>query len=292
MSNAPSSAFSNAFSASVKAVAMQVSRHAVFATRMTTAALTFSAGVAIALTAMPQQAHAQNQVKRAALDGVGGIVGAVLGNQVGGGRGKDAATALGAAAGVWAAESMQESSRDSGLREVPSSRSVPSRDNFGPTISPNWHVSGIDQQSASRSGQLASGTTPLSADRSNKLSAMERDFLAARDRYAKSIFASQQIQDDLILEPGSPDLQKQVTAINSRRDAAQSQYDNAKRGFVSAVEYLGQRGYDVHQYAYSYKLANSRVTAGDMSRGDLSRAMQSRSSHAEVESMNEDTYKY
>lgn len=283
MSTKPTSAFCSAFSSATAAVALQVVRHPAIAKRISSAAATLIASMALAMTAAPQHAQAQstNQVKRTAIDALAGIAGAAIGNQIGGGSGKKAATVAGAAAGVWAAEVMQEDGRTAtrgigrALRE--------GRDNmgagFGPALGPGWgdvRVPGMDQQRSARGGQLQSGVTALSGERIGKLAELERSFLVARDNYARAIYFSQQAQDDVVLDPGNRAAQQNASAAAAQNRAARERYEGSRGAFVTAVEHLGERGYDVHQFAYPHKIAFLRVTANDMSRGEMSRVQPAR----------------
>ncbi len=283
MSTQPSGAFCSAFSAATAAVALQAVRHPAIAKRLSAAAATLIASMALTLTAVPHDAQAQNtnQVKRTAIDALAGIAGAALGHQVGGGNGKKAATVVGAAAGVWAAEAMQDNGRSTTSSNNGSLRDA--RDTmgagFGPTIAPGWgdvRVPGMDQQRSARGAQLQSGVTVLSGDRVGKLVDLERTFLITRDDYARTIFLSQQAQDDVVLDPNNRLAQQSASGAAAQSRAAKESYEGSRTAFVTAVEYLGQRGYDVHQFAYSHKIASSRVTGNDMSRGEMARVLPGR----------------
>lgn len=299
----PSSAFANAFSKAVGAVTMQLARKPAFASRLSSAATAFAVSAALALTAAPQDASAQNQVKRGALDLIAGLAGAALGHQIGGGQGKQVATAAGAAAGVWVAEEMQGRSNGNGNSYGTRSPSNVSNSNLGP--SNDWgtvqvpgerarvqptrttYVTGPERgaettrysnasvpgMSSSTNGgnTLMSGTTTLSAERVTKLAGMERSFLQGRDKYARALFNEQQAQDDAVLSPGDKDVMQQVAKAGAESRTAMTQYEHERKIFVDAVEHMGERGYDVHQFAYSHSLAGARVTANDMNRGDLGR---------------------
>ncbi|MFC5511007.1 hypothetical protein ACFPOU_07700 [Massilia jejuensis] len=228
------------------------------------------------MTAAPAPAQAQNnQVMRTAADVFGGVVGGAIGSQIGGGSGKKAATAAGVAAGVWAAEALQQDS-------APTQRGrtfVSSGSSIGPVISPGWsntRVSGaeprmIQSRVVERQMQLPSGTTQLSDERMSKLVAMEGMFLAARDGYARAIFAAEQANDDAVLEPGARGVVQRQAATRAQQRQAQTEFESARSTFVSAVEHMGSRGYDVHYFAASHKMAQARVTANDMRRGDVVR---------------------
>lgn len=321
MSSKPSRSFSSAFVAAMSDTAIQAARHEVLSKRMSAAATAIIAGLAIGLTAAPAQAQTQtqnNQVMRMAADVVGGIVGGAIGNQIGGGSGKKAATVAGAAAGVWVAEAMQS---DSGQPQR--SRTRPS--NFGPAMAAGWgNAPGSNtttrvvtrsaapdvtytevpvrheqvQGASSVPGvtftrvpaappQLHSGTTRLSEERMDKLLTMERTFLAARDGYARAIYTAEQAADDVALDGGSRSVQQQLSAARAQQLKAQEDFQAARVTFTNAVEHMGNRGYDVHQFAHSHKLAQARVTAGDMRHGDIVHA--SRGLRATIDQDDSDT---
>jgi len=287
MSKQPSRAFAAAFTAAMSDTAVQAARHEVISKRMTAAASAVIAGLVIGLTAAPAPAHAQNgnAVARTAIDVLGGVVGGAIGNQIGGGNGKKAATIAGAAAGVWAAEAMQNGSSQPQRRGVTRNNI----DSFGPVISSGWSNTRMPTSAPAatysrsaqsevvhprlpeRQVQLQSGTTEMSDERMSKLVAMEGSFLAARDAYARAIYASEQAEDDAVLDAGGRGVQQKLAATRAQQHQAQGEFDTARGTFVSAVQHMGERGYDVHYFAHSYKLSQARVTAGDMSRGDVVR---------------------
>jgi len=277
MSKQPSRAFTSAFASAMSATAIQAARHDGLAKRMSGAATAVIAGLAIAMTAAPAPAQAQNnnQVMRSAMDVFGGVVGGAIGSQIGGGNGKKAATVAGAAAGVWAAEALQQD-------PAPTQRSrtfVSSSSSIGPVIAPGWgntRVPGaeprmIQSRVVERQMQLPSGTTQMSDERMSKLIAMEGMFLAARDGYARAIFAAEQAADDAVLEPGSRGVAQRQAATRAQQRQAQTEFESARNTFVGAVEHMGSRGYDVHYFAQSFRTAQARVTANDMRRGDVVR---------------------
>lgn len=268
----PSKAFASTYSGAVGAVAVQLAREPAFSGRLTAAATAFAVAVAVGLTVAPPQAQAQNNVKRTAIDTFAGLAGAAIGGQFGGGRGKSVAAAAGAAAGVWIAESMQEDGRPQ------SSRFSGHNSNFGPSTDwGNVQVPGMSRAARQPAGatRLSSGVTPLSVERENKLVTLERTFLTARDTYAEALFNYQQAKDDAVLEPGNRHVASQVDKAASAGVDAQHAYEVERRKFVEAVEYLGNRGYNMHNFAYSHSLAGARVVPGDMSRGRLSQALAS-----------------
>lgn len=290
----PSAAFSAAYAGTVGAIGVQLAREPMFAGRLSGSAAAFVTAVALALTGA-SQAHAENTVKRAAIDTFAGIAGAAVGSQFGGGNGKKMATAAGAAAGVWIAESMQEDSRGS-QRGTYNDGSASS---FGPTgwsnsstqnMQPirqsarqvariqgdsgqvgrwsNAQVPGMSQ-AAARVG-LMSGTTALNGDRLYKLKSLEGAFLRTRDNYAKALFAAEQAQDDAVLDRGSRDASRASNKAMERVVEVQQAYGAARSIFVEAVEHLGERGYNVVAFSYSHRIAAARVTSDDMPRGALS----------------------
>lgn len=287
MSKQPSRAFASAFAAAMSDTAVQAARHEVISKRMTAAATVAITALLLGLTTAPVPAHAQNgnPVARAALDVFGGVVGGAIGSQVGGGNGKKAATVAGAAAGVWAAEALQ-----SGSSQPQRGRAfATSSDSFGPVIASGWSNTrmpsatpvavssrGMQPEAAytrlpDRQLQLQSGTTQMSDERMSKLIAIEGLFLKARDGYARAIFASEQAEDDAVLDAGNRGVQQNLSAAGAQQRQAQIDYNSARVTFVSAVQHMGERGYDVHNFAHSYSLSQARVTAGDMRRGDVVR---------------------
>lgn len=288
MSKQPTRAFVSAFTSAMSDVAIQAARHEVISKRMSAAATAVIAGLAIGMTAAPAPAQAQNHnpVMRVAADVVGGVIGGAIGNQIGGGSGKKAATVAGVAAGVWAAEAMQsEPAQQHRGRTV----TTLSNDSFGPTIAPGWSNTRVPTsqpapsysrpaaqgvtytQVPARQLQLQSGTAQMSDERMGKLIAMEGTFLSARDSYARAIYASEQAADDAVLDGGSRAVQQKLTATRAQQRQAQDDFEAARGTFVTAVEHMGARGYDVHHFAHSHKIAQARVTAGDMRHGDVVR---------------------
>lgn len=277
MSNQPSGAFTSAFASAMSGTALQAARHEGLAKRMSAAATAVIAGLAIAMTAAPAPAQAQNnnQVMRGAMDVVGAVVGGAIGSQIGGGSGKKAATVAGAAAGVWAAEALQQES-------APAQRGrtyLSSGSSIGPVIAQGWgntRVPGaeprmIQSRVVERQTQLPSGTTQMSEERMSKLIAMEGVFLLARDGYARAIFSAEEATDDAVLDPGARGVAQRQVATRAQQRQAQGEFESARSTFVSAVEHMGSRGYDVHHFAPSHKLAQARVTANDMRRADIVR---------------------
>jgi hypothetical protein len=302
MSSKPSTIFSRAYSTTVDSAILQLGHHEATRSRMTAGALALVAALAVSLTAAPAPVHAQNQIQRAAADVFGGIIGGALGSQVGGGRGRKAAEVAGLAAGVWASESVQGNNANTTNRTQRGSVD-PNIDRFGPS---GWNNSTTDTRmtdtrvqrsrtvasvsSGSGASLLQSGNVALTAERTAKLNEMEQSFLASRDKYARSIYTAQQLQDDLVLSPSSRSLQQQISAAEGQKRSAENEYAGARQPFVEALEHLGARGYDVHQYAYSYQLTRARVTAGDMRRGDLGQAIHGRNNLNDTEQMRGDTY--
>lgn len=278
MSNQPSRAFATAFVSAMAATAVQASRNEGLSKRMSAAATAVITGLAIGLTAAPAPAKAQNNntVMRSAMDVFGGVVGGAIGAQIGGGNGKKAATVAGAAAGVWAAEALQQ---DSASAPVQRGRTVTSSSSLGPVIASGWgntRVPGsetrfVQTRAVQRQVQLPSGTTPLSDERMSKLVAMEGMFLATRDGYARAIYAAEQAGDDAVLDASARGVQQIVAATRAQQRQAQGEFESARTTFVNAVEQIGSRGYDVHYFAHSHRIAQERVTAGDMRRGDVVR---------------------
>lgn len=290
MSKQPSRAFTTAFASAMSDTAIQAARHEVVAKRMSAAATAVIASLVIGLTGAPAPAQAQNgnAVARSAMDVLGGVVGGAIGSRIGsrigGGNGRKAATVAGAAAGVWAAESMRESSNQPQRNNMV----TPNSSSIGPVLGPGWSntrvpgsapSTGYSRVTQSQSAYsrvdsqslLPSGTIQLSDDRMSKLVAMEGTFLATRDAYARAIFASEQAEDDAVLDAGGRGMQEKMTAARAQQRKAQSEFDGARGTFVNAVQHMGERGYDVHDFAHSYMLAQARVTANDMNHGDVVR---------------------
>ncbi len=301
MSSKPSKIFSSAYAATVDSAALQLERHEPIRARMTVAALTVIAALAVSMTTPPAHAQnqSQNQIKRTAADVLGGAIGGAIGSRIGGGNGRKVAEVAGAAAGVWVSESMQDSGGNTNGRSQRSGGS--SFDSFGPSgIATTVDTRAVRNQGVNMaaprssavgaSSQLQSGTVPLNGERMDKLNNMEQTFLSARDGYARSVYSVQQLQDDLVLSPSSKSLRQQISAAQAQTRTAEQEYTAMRQPFTEALEYLGERGYDVHQYAYSYQLARSRVTGGDMKLGDHSQNVYSRNGLHDVEQARGDIY--
>lgn len=261
------------------AVVAQASRHNSLKDKLTAVSISVASAVALSMSVAPTDAHAQevNQLKRAAQTTLGALIGGGLGSQVGKGNGKTLATGIGATAGVIIAEELRG---DQDPRRVNNSgyqnQGFGPRD-FGPTgVVPAYNNGRTSQQNA----VLQSGSEPLNADRLNKLTAKEQGFLSARDQFARSKFMALQAQDDAVLSPRNKQLEEISIQTANREASARNTYEDARNEFVSAVEYLGKRGYDVQQFAYSYNLAYRQVTSKDMVRRDVdsqvSRRLQNR----------------
>jgi hypothetical protein len=304
MSSKPSKIFSSAYAATVDSAALQLERHEPLRQRMSVVALTLVAALAVSMTTSPAQAQnqSQNQIKRTAADVLGGAIGGAIGSRIGGGNGRKVAEVAGAAAGVWVSESMQESGSNANGRSQRSGGS--SFDSFGPsgiaTTTTTFDTRVVRNQGGTMvaprssavgvSSQLQSGTVPLNGERMDKLNNLEQTFLSARDGYARSMYSVQQLQDDLVLSPSSKSLRQQISAAQAQTRTAEQEYTAVRQPFTEALEYLGERGYDVHQYAYSYQLARSRVTGGDMKLGDHSQNVYSRNGLHDVEQARGDIY--
>jgi len=298
MPNKPSMTFSSAYAMTVDAAVLQLARHEAIRARMTAGAISLVAALAVSMTAAPAPAQAQNQVQRAAGDVLGGVIGGAIGSQIGGGRGRKAAEVAGVAAGVWAAESIQGNNSNN---RYPNQRlSIePNGDNFGPS---GWNNAPGNNGRVQRTQSvgytssysnvplLQSGNVPLTSDRAAKLGDMERSFLSTRDNYARAMYSVQQLQDDLVLSPSSKALQQEISAAEGQKRTAENEYNSARQPFVEALEYLGARGYDVHQFAYSYQLTRSRVGASDMKRSDLGQAVHFRNGLQDVEQVRGESY--
>lgn len=261
--------FGRSYLALMGAVVNQMAEQPSLRGRMTTSALTLAVGIALAMTAAPQAQAEESALARTARGTIGAIIGGALGSQIGGGSGKTAATAAGAAAGIWASEAI------GGHTQEQAGGGYRNQRGYGPMMPPDWNAprrTSVQGMPAGGVARLQSGTTPLSADRANKLVAKERAFLDARDTYARTLFAAQQAQDDAVLDGYNPDIQRANAAASSASEYAQQQYAVARKDFVEAVEYLGSRGYAVHAHAYAHKLAYNNVTANDLARRDMDSA--------------------
>jgi outer membrane lipoprotein SlyB len=263
--------FQQSFRAGLGAVLVQVARDEAFRKHLTKAAATLATGVAIAMTSAHDAKAEENGVVRTAKNTIGAIIGGVIGNQFGGGNGKTAATVAGAAAGVWATEALSGNTNQQRQQpQLGSSMANGPSFTFGNNVPATAYgnVPSARQQYAA----LPSGTVSLSADRRAKLENTEQVFLAHRDVLARALYASEQAHDDLALEPRSKAAQQRSVAADAVSRSAQKLYGQAKDEFVSMVVYIGNRGYDVHDFAHSHGLANYAVTARDMSRNDMGQA--------------------
>lgn len=231
-------------------VLAQASRIESFRRSMTTAALGLATAVALAVGGIgTPQAHAAD-FDRIAKDFIGGAAGAALGGQFGKGRGKTVMQVVGAAAGVAVAESMQRQ------QQQPPGYGGPG-------------YSGGGYNSPSYGGPSAGGNVPLAFDAREKLGQMERSALMARDGYARSLAAVQQAEDARVLSPNDKNVYQASAAANSTSQAQGQLYNQARSEFVNAYEHLARRGYDVHEFSYSYSMTQQNVSSRDVNYRDM-----------------------
>lgn len=231
------------------AVLVQASRLDAFRRTMTTAALALATSAALALASVPQEVHAEG-FDRFAKDALGGAVGAVIGGQFGGGNGRTAMQVVGALIGVGVAESIQNPKQ-------PDANAVPS---------PQQSEADAMRQAAVRqSGVVTGGSEALSPDKRDKMSYLERNTLASRDEYAKSLVTAQEAEDSRMLAPRDQDAYDRAVSANSTAQAYGQRYRQARSDFDNAYEYLAGRGYDVREFSYTYLLTQKQVTTKDAS---------------------------
>lgn len=250
------------------AVVAQASRQNSLKEKLTEVSVAVATSMALTLAIAPSDAHAQevNQLKRAAQNTLGALIGGGIGSQFGKGNGKTLATGIGATTGVIITEELRG---DSDQRRTNNSRydnqGFGPRD-FGPSgLNNSYNIGRANTSNA----VLQSGPEPLSSDRLNKLTAKEQNFLAARDQFARAKYLALQAQDDAVLSPRNRQLEEISIHAANQEAATRNTYVEARNEFVSALEYFGNRGYDVQQFAYTYNLANRQVTSKDMSKRDL-----------------------
>lgn len=287
--------FHDAVQSGTDAVLIQVARSESFRTKLTASALATAAVIALTLTIAPTEVHAQNDVIRAAKDALGGIIGGAVGNQFGKGNGKTAATVAGAAAGVWITEEL--SGNQNNAQQARQTQQI--RREFAPegldarSFAPNGYAAPAAVANVRQtSNALQSGTVIISPDRLKKLTDKENGFLAARDNFARKLNDAQQAEIDAVLTSGSRQVAQQRTATSAAEQEAATLYVNARNEFVSAVEYMGSRGYDVHQFAFSYNLASQRLTAKDLSVRDTNAVIYQRGQQPAQQERGENYVRY
>jgi len=233
-------AVDDSYKAGLAAVLLQAVRIDNIKLLLTRTATVVAAAAAVSLCAgTVSVAHAEdvgnsgNTGSRVTKDILGGSIGAILGHQIGKGRGRTLATILGGAAGVAVAEGLQ-----------------------------NQRGSGPS---------LPSGSQPLPADRQAGLTSLERSFLSARNDYAKAIQADERGQEEVMLDRYNKVVGERWIGLHNAALASSAEYERQKNSFVSAAQYFGQHGYNVKDYSMSYSLALAPVSARDVARNDLAR---------------------
>lgn len=229
------------------AVLVQASRLDAFRRTMTTAALALATSAALALTSVPQEARAEG-FDRFAKDALGGAVGAVIGGQFGKGNGRTAMQVVGALIGVGVAESLQN----------------PKQPDAAAAQSPQ-QSDAMRQAAVRQSGVVTGGSEVLSPDKRDKMSYLERNTLASRDEYAKSLVTAQQAEDNRVLAPRDQDAYDRAVSANSTAQTYGQRYNQARSDFDNAYEYLAGRGYDVREFSYTYLLTQKQVSTKDAS---------------------------
>lgn len=221
------------------------------ATVMAVAAMVTIAGVT------PEAAHAENLTfERIAKDALGGAAGAGLLGQFGKGRGKQALRVVGAVAGVAVAESLQQ----------PRPQQV-----FSFSTSPSQQQVVVQQPAFTQyaSPTLSGGTEQMVPEKYSRMVSHEQAALTSRDTFARSLYTLQQAAENQVLNPRSKTAVQEYTNANTSTQVAQQQYTTARNDFVKAYEYMASRGYDVHNFAYSYSLLQRQVTEKDMHSRDM-----------------------
>ena len=224
------------------AVLVQASRLDAFRRTMTNAALVLATSAALALASVPQEARAEG-FDRFAKDALGGAVGAVIGGQFGGGNGRVAMQVVGALIGVGVAESLQNPKQ--------------------PDAAAAQQSDAMRQAAVRQSGVVTGGSEVLSPDKRDKMSYLERNTLASRDEYAKSLVTAQQAEDNRMLAPRDQDAYDRAVSTNTTARTYGQRYNQARSDFDNAYEYLAGRGYDVREFSYTYLLTQKQVTTKD-----------------------------
>lgn len=233
------------------AVLVQASRLEGIRKGMTTAAIVLATTVGLALSAAAPQAHAGG-IDQFAKDTIGGVIGAAIGGNFGQGRGRVAMQVLGAAAGIAIAESLQ--------RQQQAANNGAGVPGYGQANNQN------------QVGTVAGGSEQLSPDKRDKMMHLERNALASRDAFAKSLAVAQQAEDNRMLDPRDRNAYQSSLAASTATQTYNQAYSQARSDFVNAFEYLAKRGYDVHEFSYSYAMAQRQVTAKDVNYRDMQAA--------------------
>lgn len=258
------------------AVLVQTSRIRSFRKSMTTAAIALATAAALSLSMIPRDANAFD-FKQILSDTLGGTIGGAIGSKIGGGNGRVLATAVGAAVGVQVAEQIRKPQS-----QPPQQSPQPSREEGAQAARP---VANQDQY-----GMVSGGTTVMSPDKRDKMVYLERNLLSTRDAFAKSLSEAQQAEDNRMLSPHDRDAYERAVAANTATQSYGQRYNQARSDFDNAYEYLARRGYDVHEYAYTYMLTQKQVTAQDVNYRDMARPeqQQQRAARPQMAVLNED----
>lgn len=244
--------FEQALRGAQAAVLVQASRLPGIRKAMTTAAVALATSVAIAFSGAAPEAHAAG-IEQIAKDTLGGVLGAAVGSQFGKGRGRVAMQVLGAAAGVAAAEAMQR----------PQPTPAPSYGSYGSSGYPSM------SQNNNQLGTVVGGTEILTPDKHEKMIALERNTLQTRDAFARSLADAARAEDDRVLDPHDRNAYQMSLRASTTTQTYNQNYAQAKNDFVNAYEYLARRGYDVHEFSFTYSVAQRQVTARDVSYRDM-----------------------
>lgn len=245
------------------AVLVQAGRLDSFRKNLTATALSIAAAVALSLSAVPQESQAAG-FDQFAKNALGGVVGAAIGGQFGGGRGKTIMTGIGAAAGVMVAESMQHPQQPEENNSHSANGEHQGQRAEGEQVARRQSTANQNQY-----GVVAGGTVVLSPDKRDKMVSMERDTLATRDAFAKSLATAQQAEDNRVLSPRDKSSYEAALAANTGTQTHNQKYSQARSDFDNAYEYLAGRGYDVHEFSYTYMLTQKQVTAQDVNYRDM-----------------------
>lgn len=225
------------------AVLAQVSRLPTARKAMTTAAMAMASTVLMSFGTAPEAQAAD--LGRYAKDSIGGIIGGAIMHNFGKGKGKTALTALGVAAGVAIAEEMQKPRNP--------------QSNYSPG-------SGFYQPSVGGMG----GTEQLPLEIMSKMSAQQTNVLMLRDQYARALYIAQMAEDNRVVDPQNKALVEAATLAKSMARAPEQRYAQVRSDFAAAYEHLARRGYDMHDFAYTYSVLQKPITARDMNPQDMS----------------------
>lgn len=231
--------FKTSYQAAMGAVLLQAKRASALRQKMTMAAVTLATSVALTLSSgVATPVHAGDVGKNL----IGAGIGAALGSKIGDGRGRKVAIAVGAVAGYVVANGIQNSASN-------------------PPVQP--------QSLVGPAPALPAGGAPLEPEKQARLQELERGFTTTRGAYALSLYKQLQANDEWMLNRNSKDAAQALQEADKVVAKALQDYAHNRGEFVNAVEYLGKRGYDMHDYALQHATAYSNITARDLPRMEM-----------------------